>query len=374
MIGKREVLLIVSVALLFLMGLIMVYGTSSAEILDDFVSEKGTNAAFIKQLVGGVLGIMVALCCCLLNYHNIIKLSRFLLPFSIFLLVLTFVPGIGLERNGAHRWIALGGVSFQPSEMIKLVLPLFYIDRIRGINPSDLNLRLLFKLLWPLFIPLGLIFLEPDNGTIGLIGLLMIVLFFISGISWKYWLVPVICASLFFCVAAYNIPYVKARISSYMNPEADILGKGHQPYQARIAVGSGRLTGRGLGRSLQKYNYLPEAQNDYIAAIYAEEFGFLGILFLIILYGMIVLLGSNIALSSPSREGGLLAFTVVFLIILQAFLNLGVVSSLLPSTGLNLPFFSQGGTSLLLNFACIGILFNIALSENREAELKMEHL
>jgi cell division protein FtsW len=150
-----------------------------------------------------------------------------------------------------------------------------------------------------------------------------------------------------------------------LNPELDLKGKGHQPYQAKIAAGSGQLLGRGPGNSLQKLSYLPEAQNDYIAAIYAEEFGFLGIVTLIVLYMIIAYVGFYIAHICQDRNGLYFATAITFLICFQAFMNLGVVSGLLPSTGLNLPFFSQGGTSLMANIAGLGLLLNIAYQRNR---------
>jgi cell division protein FtsW len=167
-------------------------------------------------------------------------------------------------------------------------------------------------------------------------------------------------------VFAYNLSYVSARLKVYMNPELDLKGKGHQPYQAKIATGSGRLFGRGPGNSLQKLSYLPEAQNDYIAAIFAEEFGFLGIFSLICLYMSVACLGFYLALFSDTKEGFYFASTITFLIAFQAFLNLGVVSGLLPSTGLNLPLFSQGGSSLMANIFGLGLLVNIGNHKLKE--------
>ena len=145
-----------------------------------------------------------------------------------------------------------------------------------------------------------------------------------------------------------------------MHPELDLKGRGHQPYQAKIAAGSGRLLGKGPGNGLQKLSYLPEAQNDYIAAIYAEEFGFVGMMALITLYLILASIGFYIAFQCGDRGGYYLASCAAFLISLQAFLNLGVVSGLLPSTGLNLPLFSQGGSSLMANIAGLSLLFSVA--------------
>lgn len=158
---------------------------------------------------------------------------------------------------------------------------------------------------------------------------------------------------------ASQLPYVTQRIQVYLHPELDLQGRGHQPYQAKIAAGSGGLLGKGLGESLQKLTYLPEAQNDYIAAIYAEEFGWVGMLFLILLYSLLVAWGYQMAMRAVDLEGFYVAATMTFLIGLQAFLNLAVVSGLIPSTGLNLPLFSQGGTSLVANLVLIGFLLSV---------------
>ena len=165
--------------------------------------------------------------------------------------------------------------------------------------------------------------------------------------------------ALFGAVFASQLPYVTARLNVYLHPELDLKGKGHQPYQAKIAAGSGGMLGRGPGNSLQKLSYLPEAQNDYIAAIYAEEFGFMGVIVLLALYSAIAYIGFYAALHAADRAGFYFGGAVLFLICFQAFLNLGVVSGLLPSTGLNLPFFSQGGSSLMANLVGISFLLQL---------------
>ncbi len=161
------------------------------------------------------------------------------------------------------------------------------------------------------------------------------------------------------------MPHVSDRIKVYMNPEYDLKGKGHQPYQAKIAAGSGKLLGRGLGESLQKLEYLPEARSDYIAAIFAEETGFIGMMGLILLYMGIGFCGFCIAQRALDNDGFYIATIFTFLICFQAFLNLGIVSGLLPSKGTNLPFFSQGGSSLLANMMAVSVLLNIAKQSKR---------
>ena len=178
----------------------------------------------------------------------------------------------------------------------------------------------------------------------------------LSGIPFRFWILPLLCALMGLCIFAASSPYVRQRISSYLNPEQDIKGKGHQPYQAKIAAGSGGLFGKGPAKSMQKLSYLPEAQNDYIAAIYAEEFGFVGMIFLLGAYLWLFYEVWKIVASIQESVPFLWGIGVLFLLSFQAFMNLGVVSGLLPSTGLNLPFFSQGGSSLVANFIGVGLL------------------
>jgi cell division protein FtsW len=275
------------------------------------------------------------------------------------MLILVFVPGIGKVRNGAHRWLGVGGFTFQPSEFVKYLLPMAYIDWFLKRKEAQIPFLSFCKIVALLAVPMFLVMVEPDNGTCAVMGASLIPLFFLSGIRFKFWALPMIILILVGVVAAYQLPYVKARIEVYLHPELDLKGKGHQPHQAKIAAGSGGFLGRGPGASLQKLTYLPEAQNDYIAAIYAEEFGFAGILLLIILYMFLIYGGCSIAMHSQALAGAYLGAAITFLIALQAFLNLGVVSGLLPSKGVNLPFFSQGGTSLIANVIGLAVLLNI---------------
>ncbi|MEI6532129.1 MAG: putative peptidoglycan glycosyltransferase FtsW, partial [Chlamydiota bacterium] len=281
-----------------------------------------------------------------------------LLGFFTFLLVLVFVPGIGMTANGARRWITLFGISMQPSEFVKYTIPLFFIHEVLKYG-REMALKDFLRILGKIAIPLVLILIEPDNRTTIMIGGTLVVLFGICSIPKRFWMTPLIIGALGVALFASTVPYVASRLKVYANPELDLKGKGHQPYQAKIALGSGGWTGKGVGQSLQKLSYLPEAQNDYIVAILGEETGFLGIVVLIICYMALTFLGIKIALFTEDKEGSFIAMAMTFLIGLQAFINFGVVSGLLPSTGLNLPLFSQGGSSLIVNFSVIGLILSI---------------
>lgn len=360
-----RLLILISTALIFSLGLIMVFNTSSAEVLDRSLN-KSLNYAFLRQIVYAIVGCLCAFLIGRIGYDHLLKLSFPLLIFGIFMLLFVFVPGLGSARGGARRWIMMGGFSFQPSEFVKYLMPMAYIEYISSRNAKEMKFFPFLKIAFLLSIPILLIAIEPDNGTAAVMGASLLPLFYLSGIRIKYWALPVFVLVTLCSIAAFQLPYVRARIEVYLHPESDVKGKGHQPHQAKIAAGSGKLLGRGAGASLQKLTYLPEAQNDYIAAIYAEEFGFIGMVFLLILYLIFAYAGFYIAMESETFSSKLLAMVITFLISLQAFLNLGVASGLLPSKGINLPFFSQGGTSLVANITAISLLLDIAKKNDQK--------
>lgn len=335
----------------------MVFNTTAAEVLDRSL-EKNIHHALIKQVLYAIIGGVFAYIVWSFGYQTIINLSGPLLIFFTVLLVLVFIPGIGLQINGAHRWINVFGNSFQPSEFVKFLIPIFYIHKVSS-SEKPFTLKEFLRLMLILCAPLALILVEPDNGTVAIILSAMIALFILTRLRWIYWALPLFLVVSTGGIVASQMSHVPDRIRIYLHPELDLQGKGHQPHQAKIAAGSGKFLGKGFGESVQKMNYLPEARSDYIAAIFAEEFGFLGMLVLILLYIVIGFTGFSIAMTAKDQQGFYVAAVLVFLLCFQAFLNMGVVSGLLPSKGTNLPFFSQGGSSLLANFMAMSMLFNI---------------
>jgi len=346
------------VLILYTMGLIMIFDASSGEIVDLSLG-KSQFAAFFRQIVWGGCSVVAAYLFYRIGWEQIINKAPWLFASVVVALILVFVPGIGISANGAKRWLGVGGFYIQPSEFTKIILPAYFIyvcvheKRVFSHFPSYLTL------LAKVFLPVVLIAIEPNNGTAGVLVVLIGVLTIVTHIPVRFWLIP-LCASLCgLLIFAANSGYVQKRISSYLNPEADIRGKGHQPYQAKIAAGSGGLFGKGPAKSMQKFSYLPEAQNDYIAAIFAEEYGFVGVCVLLSVYLWLLFEILNIIRSIQSPLAFCWAVSLYFLIGFQTFMNLGVVSGLLPSTGLNLPFFSQGGSSLVANSMSIGLLMNM---------------
>jgi len=359
---SRRYQLIIPLLCLFVMGLVMIFNTSSAEVLDHTMGKlknSNTHTALVKQICYGVFGCFIGYTTFQLGYRRLLAWSPLLLALLSVFLLLVFVPHIGISANGARRWISIGGVSLQPSEFVKFTALLYFIFRLNKIPSSALDLRKFLQILAVLAVPLILILIEPNNGTAAVIATGLVVLFFLTKVPLQFWAAPMVILALIVGTFALNMPYVTARLQVYLHPELDLKGKGHQPPQAKIASGSGGFFGRGPGKSVQKLSYLPEAQNDYIAAIYAEEYGFLGMLVLLLAYAWTIYLGLAIAFHAEDQLGFYVAASFTFLFALQAFLNLGVVSGLLPSTGLNLPFFSQGGSSLLANMAALGVIMSI---------------
>lgn len=356
--------LIACVLLVFAMGALMVFNTTAAEVLDRSL-DRSPNHAFIKQMLYALIAIACSVGVYFLGHENVLRLSGIFLFAGAVLLVLVFVPGIGQQINGANRWITLFGNSLQPSEFVKYLLPLYAIHVIQKYK-QGMHLMAFVRLAATLIVPIALILIEPDNGTVAIIMATLLVLFILMRIRWIYWAIPLFVCAVCGAIAAARLPHVSDRIRIYLNPNLDLRGKGHQPHQARIASGSGGFLGKGFGESLQKLDYLPEARSDYIAAIFAEEFGFIGMMGLIMLYMTIGGLGLTIAAHAPKIEGFYLAAILTFLICFQAFLNLGVASGLLPSKGTNLPFFSHGGSSLLVNFIAVGLIASVAKKGGRQ--------
>ncbi len=360
------------VAVIFALGLIMIFSTTSADLLDH-AHDEGIYHPLVKQLTYAAAGILLAWGTCKAGMARWLELSPVLLALFSFLLLLVLLPGIGREVNGAKRWLNLFGTSFQPSEFMKFILPLYVVHAYRAAGYSIKTFRECLKLLAPLAVPIGLILLEPNNGTVLLLMGELTALLFILGLPKRFWVLPLTVIGCIALGAAALLPYFSGRIEVFLHPEKDLLGRGHQPYQAKIAVGSGGFLGSGPGNSWQKLSYLPEAQNDYIAAIFAEEFGFAGIMALILLFMGLAAAMARRIMDIEDRAAFCTCASIMAVLIGQAFLNLAVVSGLAPSTGLNLPFFSQGGSSLMANLVGIGLFLSYR-SENEEEKMRKSHL
>ena len=280
---------------------------------------------------------------------------------SAILLTLVIIPGVGVYINGSRRWLVLAGVSFQPSELAKFAIVLYMAT---VLSYAEHRVKWLFKGLVPILIVPGIAFLlileQPNLSTAGSIMIVALILIVMAGAKWRHILLMLLGG---LCVGGYyawSEPYRRRRLMSFMDPFAMMSDEGYQLSQSLIAFGSGGLFGMGLGQGRQKYAYLPYPESDFIFAIVGEDFGLLGCCAVIALFVALMIAGFRVAIACRDTFGALLAAGITASITVQAFLNMGVVVGLLPTTGLPLPFFSAGGTSISITMAAMGILMNIS--------------
>lgn len=356
---KPDYLLVVTVIVLAVIGLVMLSSASAVVSYENF----GSNYYYLKhQLFYGVLfGLLALIITSRFNYQRWKKFAAFLLLATLFLLVAVFIPAIGLEYGGAKRWIGIGPLTMQPTEVVKLTFILYLATWLEKRQKGIRDWKYGFL---PFITILGiigfLIMLQPDLGTMSVIIATAIVIYFIAGARWRHLAAIGGTGIVLFWILIKSAPYRMARFTVFLNPELDPQGIGYQINQALLAVGSGGLFGRGLGKSIQKYNYLPEATGDSIFAIVAEELGFIRVLALIALFVFLTVRGFIIAKRAPDVFGKLVATGITAWIAFQAFINMAAMVALVPLTGIPLPFVSYGGTALLLTLAAVGILINIS--------------
>lgn len=279
---------------------------------------------------------------------------------SIFLSTLVFVPHIGMEHGGAKRWIDLGVTTFQPGEALKFGVVIYLAAWFTFIKKRIHSPYFGF---YPLMVMLGiaggLLLAQPDTGTFLIAAAAGVAMYIAAGGRWRDIFMLVVLAVVLLGVLAFFKPYVRDRIETLFHHD-DFQGTGYQVRQSLIAIGSGGVFGKGFGQSIQKFNYLPEAQGDSIFAVLSEEFGLIGSSTIVILYLLFALRGLWIAAHAPDKFGGLVGTGLVVLITSQSFINIGSMIALAPLTGVPLVFISQGGTALLLGMAEVGILLNIS--------------
>ena len=350
------------VLLLLAVGLAMLYSASSAQSMYDTHYESSTRY-LMKQAVCAVLGLG-----CMVLFSRIpaalwFRLAWPLYGVSIVLLLLVLV--MGRSVNGAQRWISIGGIQFQPSELAKFTMILCFARLTRKFGPDAQKFRFgvlgFGTALLGILVPLAL---EKHLSAILLMGMVAVVMMFIAGTDPKWLLAGAGAAVLFVIVYITFMGYAGDRVTAWLHPEADPGDTGYQILQSLYAIGSGGLFGLGLGKSRQKYLYLPFQYNDYIFAVICEELGLAGALGIIVLFCLTILRGYWIALRARDRFSTVLAAGLVTLIAIQTILNLGVVTNLLPSTGIALPFFSYGGTALAVNLGEMGIVLSISRHRN----------
>ena len=288
------------------------------------------------------------------------------LGISAVLLILVIIPGVGVYLNGSRRWLSIAGMSFQPSEFAKIAVVLYMATTLtyRGKRIKSL----IFGIVPVLLVP-GVVFLlilqQPNLSTAGSILITSLVLIIIAGARWRHILLMLIGGIGVGGFYAWSAPYRRERLLSFTDPFAKMNDEGYQLAQSLIAFGSGGTFGMGLGMGRQKYAYLPYPESDFIFAIVGEDFGLVGCAAVIALFVAFLLCGMRIATRCRDKFGALLAAGITCSITVQAFLNMGVVIGILPTTGLPLPFFSAGGTSISITMAAVGILMNISRTAGR---------
>jgi len=354
-----DYILISTVIALIIFGLIVL---ASASVV---ISQENFNESyyFLKHQIfyGLLIGIVLWLICQKIYYRHWIKLALPLLIFTLVLLSLVFVPEIGYQFGGAKRWIAFGPLSLQPSEIAKLTF-ILYMAALFGKNKRDIvdvKKGLIPFLIITVIIGI-LIALEPDIGTLMTIALMGGIVYFLAGAKISHLFALGILGLGAFFLFIKTAAYRMDRLTVYLYPEKDPQGIGYQISQALLAIGSGGLLGRGLGHSLQKWEYLPEVISDSIFAIMAEELGLIGASVLIILFIIFAWRGFKVAKNAPDVFGRLLAGGITGWLVFQAFINIMAITGLIPLTGIPLPFISYGGSAMAVSLAGIGILVNVS--------------
>jgi len=358
---KFDKYILIVVGLLLIFGILMVYSASNA-----FSREQlGDSLHYLKRhLIYCGIGLVLMFGAMWIDYKRYQRLVWLMVAFSLILLVLVLIPGIGVKIGGSTRWIKIGNFTFQPVEIAKLALIVYMA---RFLSKENDNVKSFKRGILPFLIIisvyLGLLFAQPDFGSIILIVFLAFLLLFIGGAKVLHLVSLGSVAVVFIVVGVVLAPYRLQRVLTFFNPESDPEGTSYHIIQSLYALGSGGVLGTGLGEGVQKLHYLPTPHTDSIFSVIGEELGFVGTSILVILFMIVVWRGIRISLKTDDRFGSLLAVGISCLIGIQTIINVGVATGSLPSKGITLPFISFGGSSLLMSLIAIGVLLNI--SKNR---------
>jgi len=360
---KTSSTMVAIVLALISLGIVMIASTSAVKGTTSF----GDPHYFLKrQLVWLFISIVAAVVFSRFDYHWWKKAVIPLAVVTVIMLVLVFVPKIGMEVKGSHRWLRLGPLSFQPSEFAKVVSIIAIASWMAQAGRRVQNFKEGF--IYPvlgLSVILGLTILEPDFGTTLLIAMVSMLIMFAGGTKLSYLAAGGLLALCGFVLAIIRDPVRIKRILSFLWPD-QFANVGHQLAQSKIAFELGGLFGSGLGNGIQKHRYLPEAHNDFIFAIIGEELGLIATLIVVLFFVGILICGMIVTYKAPDPFGRLLAFGMTMMIVLQAAINIGVVTGCLPTKGIPLPFISYGGSSLLASIIEISILHNVAQHSGEE--------
>ncbi len=349
------------IAAVLIVGGFIIFSSASLGLLAREGASFGSIA--LKQLIFGLgFGSVAFFIALNLHYKNYRKYAFYFFLSAIILTCLVFVPGIGFSHGGAKRWIEFASISFQPGELLKIAFVIYFAAWLSAIKDKVQVSR--FGVIPYIILSVivgGILLAQPDTDGFLIIALTGFIMLSVSGANWKHFILFAILGAVAVGGLFYTKPYIKDRVLTFYKPElADDLGSGYQINQSLIAIGSGGLSGRGFGQSIQKFEYLPEPIGDSIFAVAGEEFGFIGTTTLLIFFIIFALRGIKISSNAKDSFGQLLGIGIVLLIIIQSFINMASMIGLFPLSGTPLVFVSQGGTSLMLALAEVGILLNIS--------------
>jgi cell division protein FtsW len=348
--------LVFCVAALLALGLVMLYSANMGS------AKMGQAAQYlIAQLAWCGVGLTTCVACASIDYKHLKRIAWLLFGLAVVVLLLVLVPGIGKQVKGAQRWFDLKIMSVQPSEFAKLALIVtlaYYGERYRRqMGTFSRGVALPSALIGTVLV---LVLAGRDYGTTLLLLCVSAGMLLVAGVRWKYFLPPILAAVICLGIAIALNPVRMNRVHAWLNPEETKAGTGYQAYQAMLALGSGGWTGVGLGDGRQKLGWVPEHHTDFILSVIGEELGVIATLAVVVAFFVLVVCGIYIAWNARDLFGLLLGAGISFLIGLQAFVNIGVVTSALPNKGLPLPFISYGGSNLVMMLACVGLLLNVA--------------
>ncbi len=358
--GKGVDRTLLGIILLLVVGGFFIFSSASLGLLAR-EGARFSSVAF-SQIIFGIIGGGIAMfITSQIFYRNWRKYAFYIFIASILLTLCVFLPVIGMEHGGAQRWIRLGGFSFQPAEFLKIGFIIYMATWLSGVHKVIGT----FKQGTLPFIGITsavalVMLLQPDTDTFMIMAVAGVAMFITAGGSWRDTAIMAGIAIVLLVALAFMRPYVMERFTTFLHPEEDLQGAGYQINQSLIAIGSGGITGRGFGQSIQKFEYLPEPIGDSIFAVYSEEFGFLGSAALVLLLAFFTFRGYKIASHATDLFGMLLVVGFMTLIVFQAFLNIASMVALAPLMGLPLPFISHGGTALLSTLAAVGIVLNVS--------------
>lgn len=364
-VGKLDITFLSFVLILLTVGLVMLYSSSYAFSYNQY----GSSYKFIsRQAMFAAVGVVVMLAVSRIDYHFWRRFAWILYAASTAMLALLLVLPPMVEGKDVKRWIVMGPINFQPSEVAKFAVILLFSSLIAANYKQMKSFKFIAFLVALLGLQCVLVVMEPHLSATVLIFAIGIVLLIVGGLPKRYILGGVGAGVGLGVLAVITgvIGYGSDRIKYWLDPWADAMGKGFQTIQSLLAIGSGGILGRGIGQSRQKYLWLPEPHNDFIFAIVCEELGLVGALVIILLFCLLVWRGFTIAMRAKDKFGSLLALGLTFQVGLQAMLNIWVVTNTIPNTGISLPFFSYGGTSLLILLAEMGIVLSVSRAANIE--------